>query len=403
MNLNSLIDPVRDSNNTNIVVVYTERMGALTYTLTATGIKDATGNPLIPEPGKTANFTGMAAVTVESGPVGNTINGIGNIDNEAVTTAVVFNNRIYIATKNKTNGANLTEVHASDETGVYFTLVNSTGFRDAIDASSDLTPSDEQAVTASLVVYDHDGTGGDPERLWASTGPTPADDPHIYYTDGSPPHTWVLETPGYNWGSNKSVKLYNYGIQDPSTLYTIRNGNLEYRNGDGPGNYLSAGLSGVTDMIAFGGRLYVAGTGAGGIVVYRSYGPNVDKPTLAGDYEKVLDSVFPGTIGMNDYDDDDPVGDTSELHYPDSNNTGVTSMAVFSGYVYIGTVNAFGPQIWRSQDGLTWERVLDFGNGTTDPVGGTAFGGLNDLVNTQISSMVANGNYLHSTAQFRLR
>ena len=46
-------------------------------------------------------------------------------------------------------------------------------------------------------------------------------------------------------------------------------------------------------------------------------------------------------------------------------------------------------RIWRSQDGLTWERVVDFG-------AGTSFGGINDPNNTHISSLQVNGSFIYA-------
>ena len=116
--------------------------------------------------------------------------------------------------------------------------------------------------------------------------------------------------------------------------------------------------------------------------------------------EQVLDADILHVLGMDGYDDDNAtdVGDGiafpgTENHYTDYYNKSVSSMAVFNGYIYIGTessdgATSRGAQIWRSQDGLTWERVLDFG--------GTDFGGQNDINNSRITSMAIGGNYLYA-------
>jgi len=62
---------------------------------------------------------------------------------------------------------------------------------------------------------------------------------------------------------------------------------------------------------------------------------------------------------------------------------------VLKGYIYIGTANTYGAQVWRCKDGLTWERVLDFG-------GGAQFGGLNDPANARVSALKVNLNYLYA-------
>jgi hypothetical protein len=139
-------------------------------------------------------------------------------------------------------------------------------------------------------------------------------------------------------------------------------------------------------MIAFGGRMYVGCSSASGMKVFRSKGANADFPQGAADFEQVLDADSSGSIGMDGYDADDP---TDDSHYADSTNTSVNSIAVFKGYIFIGTVNTNGAQIWRSRDGLTWERVLDFGDGSE-------FHGLNDSNNGWITSLQVNGNYLYA-------
>jgi hypothetical protein len=141
-------------------------------------------------------------------------------------------------------------------------------------------------------------------------------------------------------------------------------------------------------MAAFGGRLYVGVDSASGIKVFRSKGANADFPQGSGDFEQVLDADLAGNFGMDGYDDDDNIVD-GDGHFADSSNTAVTAMAVHKGFIYIGTENTNGAQVWRSQDGLTWERVLDFGDGAQ-------FDGLNDPANNGISAMKVNLNYLYA-------
>ena len=366
---------VRDDTNNNIVLVYTELQGALTYTLIVNNVEDLSLNATSDE---TATFTGMAAVTVDNGPVGNTINGIGNVNNQAITAMVEYNNRLYIATFNSSSGAFITEVHASDLTGVYFTQANYPGFAPP-------TGYHKQRQTTSLAVFDG--------KLWASTSDTPSERVNVLYTTGGStyPHDWEWDTEisGTNtdWG-NTYTKLLNYGITIPR-LYVIESSNLRYRTGE---DSYSTAISGwdtgtPTEMTAFGGRMYVGSSSGAGIKVFRSKGANADAPEdFANDFEQVLDADLAGSIGMDGYDADDNVDDS---HYDDQNNASVSSMAVFKGYIYIGTENTYGAQIWRSRDGLTWERVLDFG-------AGSEFGGLDDISNDRITSMAVGGNYLYA-------
>jgi hypothetical protein len=377
---------VRDSVNNNVVLLYTELQGALTYYLTVTGVADLSGNLTS---GQSASFTGMASVNVGNGPVGNTVNGIGNVNNLSIIAATVFNSRLYVSTLNKASGEFQTEIFASDASGVYFTQVNYSGFSPPTDYI-------KQQQTTSFAVL-----GG---LLWASTSETPSEKLNVYYTDGTgTPHTWTWDTEtNTNLGNNGYTTLLSYGIASPR-LYVIHAGNLSYRSG--PDAYVqvaSSGDFGVSNgserikMIAFGGRLYVGVPAANGIRVFRSKGANADAPENFSDFEKVLDADDASPIGMNGYDGDNPVDlgdgvpvDGSEPHYADVYNSAVTSITVYNGYLYIGTKNAHGAQVWRSQDGLTWERALDFG-------AGTAFGGKNDPNNTQISSLQVNGGFIYA-------
>jgi len=365
---------VWNNTNKNTVLLYTEHQGALTYTLTVNGVLDQFGNAASYA---SIDFSGMAAVTVDNGPVGNSINGIGNVNNLAITAMASFNNRLYIATKNSGSGTFVTEVYASDSTGVYFTQANYSGFAPP-------TAYHKQRQTTSFAVY-NDGSGS---RLWASTSDTPSEKSNVFYTPGTtlPVHDWTQDTYTTDW-NNTTTRLLNYGIS-ASHLYVIEGSNLDYRSGDDSYTSVSGswGTGTPTEMTAFGGRMYV-GVGSGtGMMVFRSKGVNADFPQGSGDFEQVLDADLSGILGMDGYDTDDPSIDN---HYPNSSNTSVTSMAVFKGYIYVGTENSYGAQVWRSQDGLTWSRVLDFGDGIE-------FGGINESSNDRITSLQNNGNYLYA-------
>ncbi len=372
----SVSNAVVDSVNDNIVILTTDLQSAIIYSIAINNVEDLNGFAIA---GGTMSFSGMAAVTVDNGPVGNTFNGIGNVNNQAVTAMIEFENRLYIATFNKSSGKNRTEVHASDTSGVYFTPVGSPGFLDE-------TGLDQQQETSSFAIYQN--------KLWVATQRTPGITSNILSTDGYPtlPHTWTWDTtgdPNVFGGGNKYLRIYTYGIDTPH-LYAISTGVIYYRVATD--NYSSAitfPTGSAERMTAFGGRLYVGITGASGMEVYRSKGDNMDFPQDIADFEQVLDAQSTGVIGMNGYDADDAVDD---FHDEDSNNTTITSMDVFNGYIFVGTANNFGAQIWRSQDGLTWERMLDFGTGVV-------FGGLGDPNNKQITSFAVNGNFLYAGTQ----
>ncbi len=59
--------------------------------------------------------------------------------------------------------------------------------------------------------------------------------------------------------------------------------------------------------------------------------------------------------------------------FNDTNNRRVITLAEFDGQLYAGTQNynpslgvSFGAQVWRSPDGMTWEKVVDAGFGDAD-------------------------------------
>jgi hypothetical protein len=154
-----------------------------------------------------------------------------------------------------------------------------------------------------------------------------------------------------------------------SYLYVIAGSSLYYRFGADDYDLVSNswGASTPTCMVSHGGRLYVGTTG---MKVYRSKGANADAPRASSDFEQVLDSS--SGLGMDGW----LAGDAS--------NTYVASIASFNGYIYIGTNNSNGAQVWRSQDGLTWERVANFDSSD-----------INDANNIRVTSMQVNGNFLY--------
>lgn len=81
----------------------------------------------------------------------------------------------------------------------------------------------------------------------------------------------------------------------------------------------------------------------------------------------------------------------------DSNNTSVQSLAVYSSYLYAGTYNATGAEIWRTNDGSTWTAVVDSGidgNGT-----GSDENGFGDANNVEIRSLLVFNSYLYATTR----
>jgi len=348
----NLISPyaVRDSSQPNTVLLYTELQAAVNYTITIENVEDTGGTPI---PSTDLVFSGMTAVSVDNGPVGNSISGFGNIDNDYVTAMQVYNSRLYIATFNSSSGVFLTEIHASDSLGVYFTLVNEPGFGDF--------GLQKQRQTGSFAVFDIDGDFVD--ELIAATADTPSETSHLFSTKSDMntiPHVWTDE---YDFGGNKSINwLMKFGPAGAQHLYALTD-SVGYWNGS---SIVSFALGDTPSRyIDFGGRMYVGCSGVG-FKVYRSKGANVAFPQSDADFEKVVDAET--GQGMDNYD-----------LISDPANTSVTSMAVFNGYIYAGTVNVNGAQIWRSQDGLTWRRVNDF-----------------DVFNDRVTCMRVNGSFLYA-------
>jgi hypothetical protein len=372
-------------SNNNVVIISTELQSAFTYTLTVNGVADMSNNF---SSGQSASFTGMASVNVGNGPVGNLVNGIGNVNNLSIISAIEYNGKLYVSTMNKAKNEFQTEIYASDSSGVYFTHVNYSGFNPPNNYT-------KQQQTTSFTVFEG--------LLWASTSETPSEKLNVYCTDGTgTPHTWTLDTPTEDLGNNGYTMLLNYGIGSPR-LYVFHAGNLSYRvNFDDYKLVASSADFGVSSgsefmkMVAFGGRLYVGVPTPSGMRVFRSKGANANAPEDFSDFEKVLDADDAAPLGMNGYDGDNPVDlgdvvpvDASELHYADVYNSAVTSITVYNGFIYIGARNDHGAQVWRGQDGLTWERVLDFGVGI-------GFGGKNDPNNIKISALQVNGSFIYA-------
>lgn len=365
LQLDSTRNPYRDSNYTNTVIVYTTSMSALTYTLTVTNIRDTSSsqNAIVSD---SKIYTGLVAVTVDTGPVGNTIYGIGNVKNLAVTSMVVYdyndsdpsNDVIFIGTQNQS--ANLgknSEVYVSENTGVYFSLAATPGFGE-----------EDQEIVSSFAVKG--------STIYASTKPSAGIDLQVYSVDnptGSTPYVWSQVT------SNSTNNVYTYlayfGVTTQRMYWTFA-GQLWCENDWGTILENFADVSTSRTATGFGGRLYVAGSnGAGKMVVIRSRGANAGDPASGDEWEKVLDAN--NGLGMNGYNG-----------VSDASNTSAISMVVFKGFIYVGSTNAGGAQAWRSQDGLTWDKVRDFGDSSLSAP-------YYDASNTQISSMCVNGNYLY--------
>jgi hypothetical protein len=66
-----------------------------------------------------------------------------------------------------------------------------------------------------------------------------------------------------------------------------------------------------------------------------------------------------------------------------ADNTGARAMAVFGGYLYVGTDNdTTGSEVWRTSDGTTWEQI------NTD--------GFGDAVNSDSRALKVYNNYLYA-------
>jgi hypothetical protein len=370
LQLDSTRNPYRDSNFTNTVIVYTTSMSALTYTLTVTNIRDTSSsqNAIVSD---SKSYTGLAAVTVDTGPVGNTIYGIGNVKNLAITSMVVYdyndsdpsNDVIFIGTQNQS--ANLgknSEVYVSENTGVYFSLAATPGFGE-----------EDQEIVSSFAVKG--------STIYASTKPSAGIDLQVYSVDnptGSTPYVWSQVT------SDSTNNVYTYlayfGVTTKRMYWTFSNKILCETDW---GTYLQEFNDAIVNVnttraiVGYGGRLYIAGSNiASKMVVIRSKGTYAGDPASGDEWEKVLDAA--SGLGMNGHNG-----------ASDANNSSAISLVAFKGYIYVSSVNTTsGAQVWRSQDGLTWDKVRDFGDSSLSAP-------YYDTNNTQISSMCVNGNYLY--------
>ncbi len=76
--------------------------------------------------------------------------------------------------------------------------------------------------------------------------------------------------------------------------------------------------------------------------------------------------------------------------FGDANNFSVYRMAVLGSYLYAGTENQFGCQVWRF-DGTSWTEIV--GQGSAGTPTGPGFG---KTVNIGVHSMAADGTYLYA-------
>ncbi|HEY0030078.1 MAG TPA: T9SS type A sorting domain-containing protein [Bacteroidia bacterium] len=59
--------------------------------------------------------------------------------------------------------------------------------------------------------------------------------------------------------------------------------------------------------------------------------------------------------------------DSIDFGFGDANNSDISALAAFGGYIYAGTTNYYGAQLWRSADELNWSLVRTYsGNAITD-------------------------------------
>ncbi len=116
-------------------------------------------------------------------------------------------------------------------------------------------------------------------------------------------------------------------------------------------------------MATYGSRLYTAV----GLGIWSTDGVS---------WTQVMGQDPPGTYGTGP-------------RFGNDNNWGVTSMAAFGGYLYAGTQNPFGFEIWR-YDGTSWLEVVGQGSGSSITAPG--FGNINNI---GASSMISDGSFLY--------
>ncbi|MDY6853747.1 MAG: hypothetical protein SWO11_03410 [Thermodesulfobacteriota bacterium] len=258
------------------------------------------------------------------------INGFGNISNRYSWSMKVFNNYLYVGTRNHDDGGEIWRYDGTDWENVVsggFTSMNNTGFRNMAVLNGAIYAGTNNEISGAELIRSFDGTN------WE-----------------------VVIDNGFGNMENASIRgmkvfigyLY-IGLQNtadgPGQLFRTEDGtNFTPVTLDGFGNTDNASIH---TLEVFNGRLYAATKNReGGLQVWR----NSDVDGL----------IFEMVVG--------PGAATSEGFGNKRGNRTPMDMHIFNGQMYIGSINAgrgFG--VWRTSDGLTYEQVVfngfgDFGN-----------------------------------------
>ncbi len=291
------------------------------------------------------------------GPGGSVGRGFGNENNIRASSMAVFGGRLYVGTQNTVEGLEIWRTDGGS-------WVKSDG--------EDFGPANKDV--SSMRVYDPSGPSG--PFLYVGTANTAGCE--VWRSSNGT--AWFQKSSG-GFGSGSNVTAASMAVFG-GRLYvgTERIGaGLQIHSTDGTGwssddGGLFGGQNAAAEcMGAYGGRLYVGTRNESqGAQVWSapdgSTWSRAEAGELALDRGATTMSVFSGSlyVGTTRYADvwryDGSWSHVSTRAFTSNSNLKVSSMAVYEGRLYVGTLNPLGCEVWRF-DGSAWERLAAGGFG----------------------------------------
>ncbi|MCX6295108.1 MAG: T9SS type A sorting domain-containing protein [Bacteroidetes bacterium] len=228
-------------------------------------------------------------------------------------------------------------------------------------------------------------------KIYAGTG---NDSAYVYSSTTGDPGTWqkTFEDPGYvnidamAKTAEGSGRLYlaEYTYQTPVLSQRV----LKSTDGINWLPYYNSAYNRIKHIIAFNGTgtvdsTYIVVEGPGGDFVLKSSYDSNDPDNLSGTWDTVIDfnssflyehincisecnnKLFIGTSHSRIFSSADGTTWTENTNagigFSNPNNYQITAIGSLGGYIYAGTQNYIdGAQIWRSNDEITWDSVMQF-------------------------------------------
>ncbi len=254
------------------------------------------------------------------------INGFGERFTTGVTTLQEFNGALYAGSFNTWDLGKGAQVYRSND-GTDWSAASEPGF--GVYTTTQSAILDLEIFGGQL--YAAAGWGGIQAQLWRSP-------------DGT---TWEpVTTDGFGDGGNTAI-----------TTMAVYNGALYAGATNASGAQIWRSSSGDSDDWA-----KVAPDDDGAVVTRAVTGLAAYKGYLYAAVESTLWGTDPAQVwrSANGSAWETVINDG----FGDANNFSVGGMAVFNGYLYLGTWNEIsGAQLWRTLDGVAWEQVIDDGFG----------------------------------------